>query len=78
MVAFRPPCAYDALVARPINFQQTLRQILSTVTHEARPGPIAPMTQLPPTTFANLGVIDPIVQALDQVGITRPWPFPLP
>ena len=33
------------------------------------------MTQLPPTTFANLGVIDPIVRALDQVGITTPFPI---
>ena len=67
--------AYDALAGRPTNFQQALRQILSTVTHEARPGPIAPMTHLPPTSFANLGVIDPIVQALDQVGITTPFPI---
>jgi superfamily II DNA/RNA helicase len=34
------------------------------------------MTQLPPTTFSDLGVIDPIVQALDQVGITTPFPLP--
>ena len=33
------------------------------------------MIQLPPTSFANLGVIDPIVQALDQVGITTPFPI---
>jgi superfamily II DNA/RNA helicase len=33
------------------------------------------MTQLPPATFAHLGVIDPIVQALDQVGITTPFPI---
>jgi superfamily II DNA/RNA helicase len=33
------------------------------------------MTQLPPTTFADLGVIGPIVEALDQVGITTPFPI---
>jgi superfamily II DNA/RNA helicase len=33
------------------------------------------MIQLPPTSFASLGVIDPIVQALDQVGITTPFPI---
>jgi superfamily II DNA/RNA helicase len=33
------------------------------------------MTQLPTTTFANLGVIDPIVRALDQVGIATPFPI---
>ena len=29
----------------------------------------------PPTTFATLGVIDPIVQALDHVGISTPFPI---
>ena len=33
------------------------------------------MTHLPPTSFADLGVIDPIVQALDEVGITTPFPI---
>ena len=33
-------------------------------------------TDTAPSTFANLGVLDPIVQALDQVGITTPFPNP--
>ena len=53
----------------------------SEYSREVRLTPIAPMTQLPPTTL-YLGVMSPIVQALDQVGISTPfrfrrWPFRL-
>ena len=40
-----------------------------------RPDQVDCSDHLPPTSFADLGVIDPIVQALDEVGITTPFPI---
>ena len=54
----------------------SIEAILSTkAIQEAQPGPEVPPTAVPSTTFADVGVIDPIVQALDQVGITTPFPI---
>jgi superfamily II DNA/RNA helicase len=54
----------------------SIEAILSTkAIQEAQSGPEVPQTAVPSTTFANVGVIEPIVQALDQVGITTPFPI---
>jgi superfamily II DNA/RNA helicase len=54
----------------------SIEAILSTkATHEAQPGLPTPAGAVPTTTFSSLGVIEPIVHALEQVGITTPFPI---
>ena len=61
---------------RLIDPKASIEAILSTkASHEAPSGPAVPQTTAPTATFANIGVIEPIVHALAQVGITTPFPI---